>query len=66
MNYLNGFQEANGLTPDGQVGKETARVMMKVLGIPSAVAFCHFIAQIEHESGNFSSSRENLNYSADA
>ena len=66
MNYLKDFQTANKLTPDGNIGKRTAEVLMKVLGITSSVNFAHFIAQIQHESGNFSAGRENLNYSADA
>jgi putative chitinase len=66
MNYLAKFQQANGLAIDGMLGKETARVMMSVLKIPSAVAFCHFIGQIAVESGNFSAGRENLNYSTSA
>jgi putative chitinase len=66
MNFMKDFQTANGLTPDGNVGKRTAEVLMKVLGITSSVNFAHFIAQCSHESGNFSKGRENLNYSSDA
>ena len=66
MNYLQTYQRAHGLTPDGIIGKDTAKVMMDDLKIDSAVEFCHFIAQVKHESANFRAGRENLNYSADA
>lgn len=66
MNYLQTYQQAHGLDPDGIIGKDTAKVMMEDLGINSPVEFCHFIAQIKHESSNFKAGRENLNYRADA
>lgn len=65
MNYLQTYQLAHGLTPDGIIGKDTAAVMMKDLGIGSIIEYCHFIAQIQHESGNFIAGRENLNYGED-
>jgi putative chitinase len=65
MNYLQTYQQAHGLTPDGVIGKHTAEVMMKDLGIIDTVAFCHFIAQVQHESANFKAGRENLNYRAE-
>ena len=34
-------------------------------GISTPLRFVHFIAQIAHESGEFKSMEENLNYSAD-
>lgn len=66
MNYLQVYQQAHGLDPDGVIGKNTAATMMQDLGIQSMTQFCHFIAQIKHESSNFRAGRENLNYSADA
>ena len=65
MNYLKQYQAAHGLTPDGIIGKDTAKVMMTDLGIDTTVKFCHFIAQIKHESAQFTAGRENLNYGKD-
>lgn len=65
MNYLKQYQTAHGLTPDGLIGKNTANVMMTDLGIKTTVEFCHFIAQIKHESVQFTAGRENLNYGKD-
>ena len=62
MNHLKEFQQHHNLTPDGIIGKQTAEIMMKELKIPSMVAFCHFIAQVKHESAVFTAGRENLNY----
>lgn len=64
MNYLAKWQEKHGLTADGLLGKNTSAAMMEWLGI-TKIQFCHLIAQIEHESAEFTAARENLNYSAD-
>lgn len=64
MNYLVEYQKSNNLTPDGIVGKKTAITMMKEFNILSMIQFCHFIAQIHHESAGFTASRENLSYSS--
>jgi putative chitinase len=64
-NYLKEFQTANGLVPDGVIGKNTTKVLMEKLGIDSPFKFAHFLAQCEHES-KFTAGRENMNYSAAA
>lgn len=64
MNYLQKYQSKLGLVTDGIVGKETARAICNDLKINSMTNFCHFIAQVQHESSNFTVSRENLNYSS--
>lgn len=61
MNYLAEYQKAHGLVPDGKVGKQTAATMCEEFGIKPD-HFPYFIAQIQHESQNFSRARENLNY----
>ncbi len=67
MNYLKEYQQKHGLIADGEIGKNTATVMMKDLGnFPSNIHFSHFIAQVEVESANFTAGRENLNYGGEA
>lgn len=65
MNYLMQWQAKHGLSADGVIGKNTAAKMMEFLGMTNNLQFCHLIGQMAHESGNFTHSRENLNYSAD-
>jgi putative chitinase len=65
MSYLKAYQEKLGLTPDGVLGKNTARAMMEDLNVSDKLLFAHMMGQMWHESGNFEHGRENLNYSAD-
>jgi len=65
MNFLQKYQQFHNLHPDGIIGKNTASTMMQDLDIPSIIEYCHFIAQIMHESNYFTAGRENVNYSAD-
>lgn len=63
MNAIRIFQENNGLTPDGVVGKKTFAKICEVFGISTAQA-AHFLGQADHESGGFDNLIENMNYSA--
>lgn len=64
MNYLQEYQKLLGVEADGSMGPNTAKAMMKDLGIEDKLLFCHVLGQMWHESGNFQYGRENLNYSA--
>lgn len=58
------LQEKCGVTPDGIFGKGTFTAATKYLKL-SPIRAVHFFAQTAHETGNFSTFSENLNYSAD-
>jgi len=64
MNYLAEYQKAHGLAADGKIGKNTAAAMCTEFGIDPKY-FPFFIAQLQHESGDFQRGRENLNYGID-
>lgn len=63
---LKKLQELSGVTPDGVFGKNTFKEAAEFLGITNQVHAVHFFAQCAHESGNFKSFTENLNYSKKA
>jgi len=65
MSIIKEFQEKNGLVADGLIGKKTLLKMKEIFKISSDEELAHFIAQCDHESGGFTASIENLNYSAD-
>jgi len=58
------LQEKCGVTADGIFGKGTFTAATKYLKLSPTQAV-HFFAQTGHETGNFSTFSENLNYSAD-
>ena len=58
------LQEKCGVTADGIFGKGTFTAATKYLKL-SPIRAVHFFAQTAHETGNFSTFSENLNYSAD-
>ena len=58
------LQEKMGITADGAFGKGTLTAGMRYFKLtPDRAA--HFFAQTAHETGNFKTFSENLNYSAD-
>ena len=54
------------MTSDGLFGKNTFKAGAAYLGIKVQARAVHFFAQVGHETGNFKSFTENLNYSAQA
>ena len=59
------LQAKVGVTADGAFGPNTARAIAKHYELSPARA-AHLFGQASHESGGFSLTRENLNYSAEA
>jgi len=59
------YQKQKGLKPDGVIGKVTLGEIKKDCGITSLIELAHFVGQCHHETGGFTASSENLNYSAE-
>ena len=59
------LQERCGTVPDGAFGKNTARAIAEHFEL-SAKRAAHLLGQVVHESANFKSTEENLNYSITA
>jgi putative chitinase len=57
------LQEKIGATPDGAFGPKTMKAAMEFYKL-SAVRAAHFFGQTSHETGEFKTFSENLNYSA--
>ena len=64
-NKIAEFQAAHGLTADGVIGKKTISKLKEVLKIKTNEALAHLLGQCSVESGGFTASTENLNYSAE-
>ncbi len=63
MKYLQKYQAANNLTPDGILGRKTFAYMAKHFAI-TPVQLAYFLGQVAHETAGFVHGIENLNYSA--
>lgn len=64
MDIIKDFQLKHGLLVDGIIGKNTLLKIKEVYKIPNIEAVSHFMGQCSHESNDFKSLEENLNYSA--
>lgn len=64
MNHVINFQKDNGLVPDGVIGPKTCAVMKKEWEL-TTTELSHFLGQCHVETGGFTLSKENLNYSAE-
>jgi putative chitinase len=65
MNPIVEFQKSKGLVADGSIGKKTLAAIKADCNIKSDIELAHFVGQCHHETGGFTASSENLNYSAD-
>lgn len=63
MSKLVIFQRRTGLYPDGILGPITADKLKSTFKIKNDERAAHFIGQLMHETNNFRSSTESLNYS---
>lgn len=59
------FQQDNGLTPDGDIGKKTLAVIKAKCNIVSDLELAHFMGQCHHETGGFKLVKEDLRYSSE-
>lgn len=64
MNALQELQKRAGVKPDGVFGPQTFKAAAALFDFTHSRAV-HFFAQCAHETGNFRTFEENLNYSAD-
>jgi putative chitinase len=66
MGIIYDFQKKYGLIPDGIIGKKTMLKIKEILNIDTDEQLAHFMGQCSHESNNFDTLSENLNYSSNA
>lgn len=61
---LKEYQKSKGLNPTGKIDKPTLNAIKSDLRITSDIELAHFMGQCHHETGGFTATGENLNYSA--
>lgn len=64
MNYIVEFQQKNALLADGIIGKLTIQAMRCKWNIFTDAQMANLLANVNHETGAFKISTENLNYSS--
>lgn len=62
INPIVEFQKANGLKPDGVLGKISLALIKEQADIQTDIQLSHFMGQMHHESGGFTKSIESTFY----
>lgn len=66
MSVIKEVQRKLNLKDDGKLGPVTAKAIGQMLNITNMSHLAHFLGQVHHETGGFTSGRESLNYSVNA
>jgi putative chitinase len=66
MSAIIEVQRRLNLRDDGRLGPVTAKAIGQMLNITNINHLAHFLGQVHHETGGFTSGRENLNYTVNS